>query len=366
MSFFRKKIISFEDKFFALDLSDLSVKTFQLEHDGKRDIIRSYGYFEIPPGYIEDGRIIEKQKVAQIIKEAVKKSGPKKIRTRKVICSLPESKAFLRIINVPKINEDEAAEALKWEIEASIPLTADQVYFDWQFLGESEGKQNILTVAVAREVVDDLMEVLTLTGLDAYSLELESIACVRSLISKLSPKEEVTLTVDIGARRTSFIIAEGNIPYFTSSVPFSSEVLTDIIAKEMGVSKSEAEKIKINRGIENSLAMYNLFNQTNNPIFNIIKPFLENLSQEIEKSIDFYLTISKNKPEIKKIILCGGGADLKGLVAYLTTRLGKEVEIGDPWVNLNLGNNLPIISKENSVHFATVIGLALKQNQLWK
>lgn len=335
-----------------MDLSDLSIKVFQMKRDGKKDVAKGYGYFEIPRGYIEDGRILEKTKVAEIVKMAVKKAGPKKIKTKKVLCSIPESKAFLRMITAPKMDESEAAEALKWEIEASIPLRCDQVYFDWQFLDEFDGKQNILTVAASKEIVDDLMDVLALADLEVYSLELESIACARSLIPKTSPKEEITLIVDIGASRTSFIISEGPVPYFTSSVPFSSEVITDIISKRMNISLEEAEKIKIAQGIEGS--------SSNDPIFNIVQPFLENLSSEIEKSLDFFQTMNKDKPGVSRIILCGGGANLKGLADYLSSRLGKEVRLGDPWINFNLGGKLPLINKEGSVHFATVIGLALK------
>ncbi|HPN96828.1 MAG TPA: type IV pilus assembly protein PilM [Candidatus Moranbacteria bacterium] len=351
MSFFTKNIISFDDKFCAVDLSDLSVKIFQLEKDGRIDRVRGYAHADIPEGFLDDGRIMEKNKVAEIIKAAMKKTIPKKINTRKVICSIPESKAFLRIISIPKVNEEEAREAIKWEMEANIPLSSDQVYFDWQFLEEAGGKQNVLTAAVSKEIVDDTVEVLGLAGLEVYGMEVESIASVRSLIP-FELSKEVFLIVDIGARRTSFIISEGNLPSFTSSIPFSSEVISDSISKSLNIDKKEADKIKINQGIEHSFE--------ENSIFNIIKPMLENLATEIEKTIDFYGGISKGSLEIKKIILCGGGSNLRGIVPYLTTRLCKDVMLGDPWVNLNFGNNLPIIDKNNSIKYTTAIGLALK------
>lgn len=353
MSFLTKKIINFEDTFFALDLSDLSVKVIQLEKDGKVDKIRSYASLDIPKGVIEDGVIVDKDKVKEIIKSVIKKAGPKKIKTRKVICSIPESKAFLRILNIPKMEEEEAQEAVKWEIEASIPLSVDQVYFDWQFLDIVEGKQNVLTVAVAKEIIDNLVEVAKAADLDVYGLEVESVASVRSLVPKDSPKEEISLTVDLGANRTSFIIAEGNVPYFTSSIPFSSEALSDAISKSLGVSGDEAERMKVIQGIEYSLE--------NNSIFAIVKPLLENLSSEIEKSIDFYHEISKGSGEVKRIIICGGGSSLKGIVPYLTTKLSKEVTVGDPWINLNLGNKLPIIDRGSSMRYSTAVGLALKR-----
>jgi len=85
MSFLNKNIISFEPRAFGLDLSDLSIKTMQLEKEGKREKIRSYGSLEIPAGIIMDGKIMDKEKIIPIIREAVKKSGPKKINTKKVI-----------------------------------------------------------------------------------------------------------------------------------------------------------------------------------------------------------------------------------------------------------------------------------------
>ncbi len=353
MSFLTKKIINFEDAFFALDLSDLSVKVIQLEKDGKIDKIRSYASLDIPKGVIEDGVIVDKDKTVEIIKAAIKKAGPKKIKTKKVICSIPESKAFLRIINIPKMEEKEAQEAVKWEIEASIPLSVDQVYFDWQFLDIVDGKQNVLTVAVAKEIIDSLVEVMREAGLDIYGLEVESVASVRSLVPQNASKGEIYLVVDLGADRTSFFIAEGNVPYFTSSIPFSSESLSDAISKSLGVSGDKAEQMKIIQGIEYSLESTSLFE--------IAKPLLENLSSEIEKSMDFYHEISKGSGEVKKIVICGGGASLKGIVPYLTTKLSKEVTVGDPWVNLNLGNKLPIINRETSMRYSTAVGLALKK-----
>lgn len=355
MSFLNKKILSFEPKIFGLDLSDLSIKTFQLEREGKIDKIRSCGSLDIPPGNIEDGKIIDKDKVASFIKEVIKRSGPKRINTRKAICSIPESKAFLRIINIPKMEEEEIREAIKWEMEANIPLPIDQVYFDWQCLDcDGKNKQNILTVAVSKEIIDDLVKTAEKAGLEIYGLEIESIATARSLISEQNKTKTggTSLIVDLGAQRTSFIMVVNGVPYFTSSIPFSSMAINDAIAKGLGLNTGEAEEAKVNHGIERG--------NSDNPIFNAIKYLLENLVNETKSTLDFYSEMSKESAEIERIILCGGGANLRGLIPYLSKRLGKEVDLGNPWVNLNLGKSLPIINKENSVRYATVVGLALR------
>lgn len=351
MAFWNKKIINFEDRYFGLDLSDMSVKVFQLEKSGRIDRVRSFNSKEIKIGLINNGRIIDKEKVSQIIREAVRSAGPKKINTKKVVCSIPESKVFLRTVSIPKVSESEAREAIKWEIEESIPLLVDQVYYDWQFLEQEGGKQNVLTVAVAKEIIKELVTTLEYSGLSVYGLEMESIATARSLIAN-NPKEEACLLIDMGAEKTSFIIVKKNIPYFTSSIPFSSSNMTEVIASQMNVAREEAEKIKTTQGIEHSFK--------NNSIFNLMKPFLENLAVEVEKTMDFYHNMSKVPVEINKIIISGGGANLRGLMPYFTTRLSKEVVFGVPWGNLNLGNNLPPISKNDSARYATAVGLAMR------
>jgi len=355
MRFWNKKIISFEEKYFGLDLGESSVKVFQLEKKSGLDVIRSFNSQEIKTGYIENGRIIEREKLGHIIREAISSAGPKRINTKNVICSIPESKVFLRTISIPDISEDEASEAVKWEIEAGIPLEIDKVYFDWQFLDKSDGKQNVITVAVSKEVVDDLVAVLEACNLSVCGLEMESISTTRSLIPRSSEKGKVYLVVDIGALKTSFIIIQDGVPCFTSSIPFSAHGITDLIASQMGVDYQAAEKIKLSQGIEHTAE------GENNPVLGLVRPLLENLSIEIEKTIDFYHTFPNSDAQIERVIISGASANLKGLIPYLATNLSYEVVLGNPWINFNLGKNLPIISRSESISYATAIGLAMRE-----
>ncbi len=353
MSFLNKKIINFEPTFFGIDIGDSDVKIFQIERDNAEDEIRSFSCVKMKSGSIENGKITDKEAVVSSIKEALEKARPKKINTKKVICSLPESKVFLRVINIPKIKEEDAYEAVKWEMEANIPLAIEDVYFDWQFIGyEGKNKQKVLTVAVQKEIVDVLSEVLVKAGLDPYVFEVESIATARSLVLDQNEEESLDLIVDLGKNKTSFIIVENGVPCFTSSIPFSSDVVSDAICKGMNINEVQTEKIKENYGIENPLKT--------NPISNSVKSVLENLAKEIENTADFYSGSSQKVRSIDRLILSGVGANLKGIIPYLAKRLKKEVEMGDPWVNLNLGNNLPVINREDSVKFSTAIGLALR------
>lgn len=355
MSFLQKKIFDLFPSSFGLDLSDLSIKAVWLDRAGSHDSVASFGSVPLPAGSIIDGEIMNPELVKGAVVKLLEKCGPRKIRTKKVICSLPETKAFLRIISLPAMREEEVREAIKWEIEANIPLTLDQVYYDWQILdlnlAQEKGKMSVLVVAVARSVVDQFQAVLENAGLEVLGLETESIAQARSLLAEKN-EEKTTLIVDIGDRRTSFLVSIGNTPCFTSSVPLSSQMVTDAIAKDMHIPFDEAEALKIKYGL-GSIAL-------KSPILKATRPVLENMAVEIEKSIDFYVNNLRYSAAVDSIVFCGGGSNMQGLLPYMSRRLGRPVEAGNPWVNVGLGREIPLIDRSRSVQYSTAIGLALR------
>jgi type IV pilus assembly protein PilM len=355
MSFLNKKFFSGGTDVCGLDISDLSVKLVKIENSGSFEYISSYISVPLPGGCISEGEIKQREQVVLTIKKAFEIAGPKKIKTKKVICSLPETKAFLRIITIPQMDEHEIEEAVKWEMEANIPLSLDQVYYDWQIipdaLPEEKNKMNLLVVAIAKDAVDQTISVLESAGLYPVGLEIESIAQARSLLLEEN-KNATVLIVDIGDRRTSFSITKDGVPCFTSSIPLCGQSFTDLISKSMGISFEEAEKIKLSYGVGNDFKR--------DALFKSIEPVLENFLQEIDRSIDFYVTGLKYSDGIDKIIMCGGGANMKGLLPYFSRKLGREIELGNPWTNMKLGKNLPVIEKDQSLQYSTAIGLALK------
>ena len=198
------------------------------------------------------------------------------------------------------------------EIEANIPLPLNQVYFDWQILekqlGKAENRMSILVAAVSKNTADKILETLEAAQLEVMGLEAESIAQARSLT-----KEEDDLTklvIDFGDRRTSFYILIDNFPCFTSNIPIASQSLTDAISKSLNLSDDEAEKLKLQYGVGSF--------SSRDVVFKSMEPVLENLIREIEKSIDFYLTDLNYSNDINKIIVCGGGANAKGIIPYLS------------------------------------------------
>ncbi|MCD6270217.1 type IV pilus assembly protein PilM [bacterium] len=350
-----------EPESFSLDISDLSLKIAKIEKSKGKLKLVSFSDTKINPGIVEGGSIKNPKLLASIIRKSLANVKGKKIRTKYVTGSLPEEKSFLDIVKLPKMSEDQAKSAIGYEIEKHIPLPASDVYFDSQIISpaDSSGPMEVLLTAVSKEVADSYIETLEFANLKPKALELECLAISRALIEKSDgSSDELFLIIDFGQTRTSFIISSGNIPRFTSTIPISSQELTESIARNLKVGLDEAEGLKIKQGLEGS-----------KEIFNSIIPPLADLVDQIKVHLNYYYShefkggssVSKNK--IDKILLSGGGANLKGLTDFLSSKLKLKVELANPWINILKEplKEIPGLSFEKSLGYATALGLALRQ-----
>jgi type IV pilus assembly protein PilM len=309
---------------FGLDISDLSLKIIKLKRKSDFLSLVSFGEAKIKPGIIEGGEIKDGGALAGIIKEALGQVRGEKLNTKYVIASLPEEKAFLQVIQLPLMAEAEARKAAYFEAENYIPLPIDKVYFDAQAVPaisqEPDHHSDVLIAALPKSILDPYASVLKNSGLKPLALEIESQAISRALI-KEGETDFPVLIIDLGATRIGFMVFSGRSLRFTSSKPISS--------------------------LKSGLA-------------------LNDLTEQIQKYINYYKThaahehlpASHRGASISKILLCGGGANLEGLVDFLSSKLNLLVELGNPWVNI-LPKPLSLPHRE-SLRYATALGLALR------
>ena len=347
---------------FGLDISDLSVKIVKLKKRRGKLSLASFSETKIKPGIVEKGEIKNERDLAEVIKKAVSKVKGETLRTRYVVASLPEEKAFLQVIQMPIMKEKELKSAVPFEAENYVPLSIEEVYLDSQIVKpffNSLDHTDVLITAMPRKTIDPYVSSIKMAGLIPQVLEIEPQAIARALIKdQISPHP--VLLIDFGATKTSFIIFSGFSLRFTSSISISSHQITEAIARKLNIDLEAAEKIKKRQGMEKGEKEFS----------ESLLPILNNLTEEIKKYIAFYhshashehLTPDNKAQKVQKIIICGGGANLKGLVDFLSLRLRIPIELGNPWINILSPSlkKLPSLSYEKSLAFTTALGLALR------
>lgn len=366
--------LSLKTEAFGLDISDLSLKIAKLKN--KKDFfdLAYFGEKEIKPGIIKEGEIKEEKKLSDIIKEAMKSFGGRGLG-KYVVASLPEEKAFLRVIQLPRMSEEDLKSAVIFEAENYIPLPIDQVYLDYEVitpLYNHLDHLDVLLAALPRKIVDPYVSCLRSSGLIIKSLEIESLAIARSLVKKEFSSQPLLL-IDLGKTRTSFIVFAGSSIRFTSSIPVSGSHFTQIIAKVLDLKEAEAEKLKVKYGLEEKIKLKiddgkGILEKERGKIFEALVPALVDLVQQIKKHLEYYETHASHEhlgpgaKEISKILFAGGGANLKGLAELLTLELKIPVELGNPWVNISGEHRKGAegLELEESLAYATALGLALR------
>lgn len=355
---------------FGLDISDSSVKVMLLQQHGK--IIRPLAFnAEIfPRGIVTKDDIREPAKLSAIIRHAIDHAKPHGFSNAYVVASLPESKSFIRLFDLPPMKAAELPAAVKWEAEQHIPLSIDQVEMDWQALNppEAHGKLSlfgkktaarehgwkVFMTAAPKDVINPVVAVLKLTKLQPVALESESIAIARSCISPELQKQTVLL-VDIGTNRTGLTIVNNNILNFTSSISLAGLTISQKIMDQAGLDFSAAEKAKITHGLSGE--------KQTPEVKRAIEAALKEIITEIKNTIGYYQEHSAlPDKQVDLILLSGGTARLPGLVDWFTRNIELPTRLANPWVNIYPANSreLPPISSSDSLSFTAVIGLALR------
>ena len=350
----------------GLDLSDVSLKLMQFQI-GPRGQIAVQGFSDtvLPKTVIVGDKIVDRGALAQCIRQAFASPSFGKLAGPYVNASIPETKSFIRVIQMTEMSEAEMTEAVTWEAEAYIPVPISRVYLDWLILERSgDGKMTVLITASPKDYIDDLVAVLKNAGLRPLSFEVESQATVRSLVGK---NNDSVLIADINTRRTSLIIFDHGTLQFTSSLPIAGNVFTESIARGLGVSFEEAEKRKKEIGLDES--------EKKSSLKKYLSPSLTNLVNEIKNTIRFYEEHSGSQGKISKLILSGGSSKLRHLPSFFLEKLsnaapgehllrsvpGIRVELGNPWTKVLGKGKIPPLSREDSLSFATSIGLVLRE-----
>jgi type IV pilus assembly protein PilM len=361
----------------GLDISDSGFKYAQLTKKRDHIKIQALGKYVVDDGLINQGVFNDENEVAKTIRAALAKTKMGDLTSNEVVACLPETKTFIKLIEVEK-GPNPLKDIIGSEIEKYIPLERKNVYYDFQIIAEEDNKYDILIGAAPRTVVDSYIRTLDKAGLSLLALEIEPVSLCRALLSEEIPgsqtkDDKAYGIVDIGAKRSSFTIYTLNTIIFSISIPTSGHAITQKIAQTLKIDAEQAEKSKIVCGMDKSKAK--------GIIHDVLKDNMQELTTRIKESLEFYQTHYPDFPDVNKLLLCGGGSNIKNLNELLTENLGVETHLGDAFANLSqtssdlakhftethnleeksISQEKISIQQDTSLNYATAVGLALRR-----
>ena len=165
---------------FGLDISDLSAKLVCIKNNIRNEReISSWASCDFPQGAIVEGEIVKQEQVRMALIEMLKKISPAPT-TPYVVASLPESKTFIKVIELGNEQTD-IANGVYTELPNHIPLPLEELIIDWQVVKEFDDRKLVLVGAVPKVIVYSYTALLNELSLKPIAFEIEAEAILRAV-----------------------------------------------------------------------------------------------------------------------------------------------------------------------------------------
>jgi len=360
-----KSFIPRSGKGIGIELAPERINIAQVRKQGQGFKLTMLSSVGIPEGLIQEGKIADSFGLAELIRSALAES---KIKVDRVATAVPMREAVIRIIPVPaELNDKELREmVLDHEAGLYLPYPREEVDVDYQKLGvivDEDGieKVQVLLVATKKEITDSYINTFQQAGLRVDVLEINSFALIRTLREQLRQfgSQEAAVLVDIEFDSTEIAIIVNGVPQFNRTVPIGTFQLQKALSRAMNLPTSrntdriQGITIPTNSDSVRTGAM------GINPGMAALLRVLGELSDELRRSIDFYLNQSENL-EVAQLLLAGPGAGIGQIDEFFTQRLSLPTTQIDPVAALGLQVDQEI-SLAQRPGLGTVLGLGLRE-----
>lgn len=340
----------------GLDISDRSIEAIFIVKRAGSVELKSYGRVVIPAGIVVNGYVERRNDLIQMIRKLLADgmTPPLPKGSKRIVLSLPESRVFGHVFQVPRIADiSELEKTLEFEADAFFPYGHEDMIGVMAETAKKPDTKDIYYSAVHKETLKSYLNMFHQAGLPLVAIEAESSSIARAL---LQPDERSPVAiVDIGARVTDLTIVDRNGPQFSETLNIAGDVFTGVLTEHLNIPFNEAEELKKENGITGKMSP---------DIEDGIKKELTKLAGDINQAIAYFE--KRSGRVIEKVMLAGGSSLMPGLMPYLEEQLvtpEKDIDVmlGDPWFGLKMMQSDAQESISNrGILMATAIGLGLR------
>lgn len=308
----------------TLDIGNDAIKIVSGSANKKNIIISEYGIVNTPGECINDGMIIDAERLSKVISEALKIN---KIGGGGLVLTVTGTGVITRDIMLPKSSEQEISQILEFEAQQYFPVDLKDYTVDFKVM-ESIGNQvRILVVAAPNKQIEGYIQLSKLLRQQLAAIDIPA-NCVLKLLS-FSPMYSNDITeeyavVDIGRDTSGVCFFRNDILKFSRILLNGVSEIDSIIANKYNLEYPSAEELKKSfRGFGDSQPV----SQDNNKFSDlgeVIKGALDNIISDINRFIEFYNS-RDNSNNVEKIYVYGGGSKLGGITEYFSSNFNMPV-----------------------------------------
>ena len=349
----------------GLDIGSHAIKLVEIEDTKKGRILKNFGIIGLPQDAIVEGAIKEMEIVSSAIKTLYKNL---KIKNKNVVTSISGYSVIVKKISIQKRAEAELDASIQDEAEQYIPFDINDVNLDYEILSppdeegaekKAEGEKaerglmDVMLVAAKKDIVEDYVSLLHLTGLSPAILDVDAFALQNAFEMSSEKIAGCYALVNVGAEELGINAIKNGVSIFTRDSSYGGYQINEAIMSKFDVSYEDAEKIK--------LGGTKIDHKDKGALEEIFTSVISGWVNEIKRALDFLATTYPDE-SIEKIVISGGSCRFPGFQKYL------ELETEIPVIELNPFGNLQVNDKMFDPKYLTymapqaaiAVGLALR------
>jgi type IV pilus assembly protein PilM len=331
------------------------VKLIELSKSGDTYRVEAYAAEATPLNAVNEKAIVDAQVVGEAVRRAVKRSGA---RSREAAVAISGDAAITKIIQMPaSFTGPELEGQVDLQADQYIPFPMDEVSYDFEVIGPTErdpDKIDVLLVATRTENVEQRQAAVEAGGLTARIMDVEPYAVENAcrLLRHQMQDEGVghnVAVIDFGASSTTFSVLRDLKVIYTRDFAFGGQQLTEEIMRTYGLTLEEAGRAKKEGGLPSNYEP------------EILEPFIDDMTQQVSRSLQFFLASGTNREQPEQIIICGGCANIPGVADVIGSRVGIPTQIGNPLGMMKLSSKARSQGvMKDATALLTACGLALR------
>jgi type IV pilus assembly protein PilM len=338
----------------GIDIGSSSVKMVHLKEVKGGYQLAGLGLAMLPAEAIVDNAIMDSSSIVDVVKGLVESQ---KLKTKNVATSISGHSVIIRKIQLPIMTEEEMEASIQWEAEQYIPFEISEVNLDFQILGPDANDaslMNVILVAAKKDFVNDYVALFKECGLNPQVVDIDCFAVENVYdINYGSNKEEIVALIDMGASSMNVNVLRGGMSVFTRDIQAGGSAYNEEIQKRLGLNNEDAEIVKLGGEVADVSA---------EAVAEVMDDATESLTQEIQRSIDFFSATSSDE-KVQKVFITGGVSKVPAVKASLENRLGVEVHVLDPWRQISFSEkdfDLEYLQAMGPI-FTVAAGLAMRR-----
>jgi type IV pilus assembly protein PilM len=342
----------------GIDIGSHAIKLVRFSLIGGAYQLLNLAMLPIPPDTVADGVITDIPTMQGILRRLM---GLEKITDKDVVLALSGHSVIVKKVQMVRMSEEELAGSISYEAEQHIPFDVYDVNTDFQILDAPDastsksGQMEVLLAAAKKGRVNELNLVARGAALNPVVIDVDMLALINGF--ELNYPEDihghVISLVHLGASMMTVLILKDGLNSFQRDITLGGNQYTAALQKALGLSREEAEAVKLGGGPRN---------QTQTDVLIVLRKVTEEVVAEIQRSFEFYLASAGDEP-VEKIYLSGGGSRIKGLSQVLASRLKLPVEPLNPFRQIDIPEKLFDVDYVHDIGpmAAVAAGLAIRQ-----